>query len=321
MQNVLVLPRSAEYSEEVWLEIREKAVEIVRSYLATGSIAGDITNSDHDEYYETFTQEPRPKIVKESSREEEAKHHPAEVTTSGSEHRLSQMVFQAQDTRSLGQDSSLESPNLKQYEGGHGTQGRGSGKKSKKRSGRRKSQHNLDSFQVQDREIDWIAPSRDDQGASAGAGASSSARETRPSNSEARFGSPREGNLKAIVEVPPSMSGREQVTGMVSTGFAIDQLKEGYVIALHAVPGGGYYVARQRGPGRGWCLDIMFDVTSRDPASQFLVVVRNRVRLHGSPWLSMCPHDSSPSALCMAPSALCISCPVLPCRIALVFGP
>ncbi|KAG0560583.1 hypothetical protein KC19_10G191300 [Ceratodon purpureus] len=283
MQNVLVLPRSAEYSEEVWLEIREKAVAVVRSYLVTGAIAADVANSDDDEYYDTFTQEVRAESVKESMREEEPKHHPDEVTTSGSEYRPSQMVFQAQDTRSLGQDSGLESPSLKQHEAGYGNQGRGSGKKAKKRSGRRKSQHNLDSFQVQDREIDWIAPSRDDQGAgasaSAGASVGGSARESRPNNSEARFGSPREGNLKAIIEVPPLMSGREQVTGMASMGFAIDQLKEGYVIALHAVPGGGYYVARQRGPGRGWCLDIMFDVTPRDPASQFLVVVRNRDRI------------------------------------------
>jgi hypothetical protein len=268
MQNVLVLPRSAEYSEEVWLEIRAKAVAVARAYLLTGAIAADIANSDdYDEYYDTFTQEPRTESVKESLREEDAKHHPAEVTTSGSEYRPSQMVFQA---RSL--DSGLESPDLKQHDAGHVNQGRGSGKKAKKRAGRRKSQHNLDSFQVQDREIDWIAPPRDD------------ASESRPDNSEARFGSPRDGNLKAIIEVPPLMSGgREQVTGMASMGMAIDQLKEGYVIALHAVPGGGYYVARQRGPGRGWCLDIMFDVTPRDPASQFLVVVRNRVRLLPSP--------------------------------------
>jgi hypothetical protein len=222
---VLVLPRSAEYSEEVWLEIRAKAVAVARAYLLTGAIAADIANSDdYDEYYDTFTQEPRTESVKESLREEDAKHHPAEVTTSGSEYRPSQMVFQAR------------------------------------------------SLEVQDREIDWIAPPRDD------------ASESRPDNSEARFGSPRDGNLKAIIEVPPLMSGgREQVTGMASMGMAIDQLKEGYVIALHAVPGGGYYVARQRGPGRGWCLDIMFDVTPRDPASQFLVVVRNRVRLLPSP--------------------------------------
>ena len=285
MQNVLVLPRSAEYSEEVWLEIRAKAVAVARAYLLTGAIAADIANSDdYDEYYDTFTQEPRTESVKESLREEDAKHHPAEVTTSGSEYRPSQMVFQA---RSL--DSGLESPDLKQHDAGHVNQGRGSGKKAKKRAGRRKSQHNLDSFQVQDREIDWIAPPRDD------------ASESRPGNSEARFGSPREGNLKAIIEVPPLMSGgREQVTGMASMGMAIDQLKEGYVIALHAVPGGGYYVARRRGPGRGWCLDIMFDVTPRDPASQFLVVVRNRVRLLPSPSsliILFLPHHASHAVL------------------------
>ncbi|XP_024397002.1 C-terminal binding protein AN [Physcomitrium patens] len=268
MENVLVLPRSAEYSEEVWLEIRAKALTVLRSYLVTGVVPMDIT-SDDDEYYANFTQEPcQETLTKTLIGKEESRHH-GEVT-SGSEYRASSMVFQAQDPRSLGQDSRIDSFNLKQQHEGHQNQGRGSGKKSKKRSGRRKSQHNMDSFQVQERETDWISTPRNDQGASV------SARDNRPI-SDSRFGSPGEGNLKAIVDTPSS--GREQVTSMVSMGYAIDQLKEGFVVALHAVSGGGYYVARQRGPGRGWCLDILFDVTPRDPASQFLVVVRNRDRI------------------------------------------
>lgn len=130
MQNVLVLPRSAEYSEDVWLEIRAKAVAVLRSYLVTGVLSADAT-SDDDEYYVNFTQAPRQEILAETLNGKEESRHRTEETTSGSEHRRSPMIFQAQDLRSLGQDSDIDSPNLKQYEG-HLNQGRGSGKKAKK---------------------------------------------------------------------------------------------------------------------------------------------------------------------------------------------
>jgi hypothetical protein len=34
MPNVLILPRSADYSEEVWAEIRSKAASVLRSFFA-----------------------------------------------------------------------------------------------------------------------------------------------------------------------------------------------------------------------------------------------------------------------------------------------
>ncbi|MCI17240.1 C-terminal binding protein AN-like, partial [Trifolium medium] len=38
MPNVLILPRSADYSEEVWMEIREKAISILQTFFIDGVI-------------------------------------------------------------------------------------------------------------------------------------------------------------------------------------------------------------------------------------------------------------------------------------------
>ena len=38
MPNVLILPRSADYSEEVWMEIREKAISILQTFFIDGII-------------------------------------------------------------------------------------------------------------------------------------------------------------------------------------------------------------------------------------------------------------------------------------------
>ncbi|CAI9292132.1 unnamed protein product [Lactuca saligna] len=48
MPNVLILPRSADYSEEVWMEIREKAVSILQTFFLDDVIPTDAV-SDNDE--------------------------------------------------------------------------------------------------------------------------------------------------------------------------------------------------------------------------------------------------------------------------------
>lgn len=49
--------------------------------------------------------------------------------------------------------------------------------------------------------------------------------------------------------------------------------KDGYVVALYARDGPSLHVARQRVKGGGWFLDTMSNVTKRDPAAQFLIVI------------------------------------------------
>jgi C-terminal binding protein len=152
---------------------------------------------------------------------------------------------------------------------------KGSSKKGKKRPGRRKSQRGIDS-PAAERGTNWVALQRDEH-----SGASIRGREQLLSSSS-RFASPDDSKSKRDGEYPVA----EEVTSERRSsltynnrlfGQAIDILKEGYVIALKSVDGSGYYVARQRGPGRGWCLDTMSNITIRDPAAQFLVVLKNRV--------------------------------------------
>lgn len=49
MPNVLILPRSADYSEEVWMEIREKAITIVQSYILDGVMPSNTVSEEEDE--------------------------------------------------------------------------------------------------------------------------------------------------------------------------------------------------------------------------------------------------------------------------------
>lgn len=260
MPNVLITSRSADYSEEAWMEIRGKAVEILCSYLVTNLIPTDVTSED-DEYYTAFAEEhPKKSFGKEIFKPEDGpSQHPGGESTSGSEYRQKQVIFEAQDS------PGLDSP-VHQQQGGNMNEPRSSGKKARRRSGRRKApQQGLDSHAQNPASLDWVAVSQNAQ---------------RASNSEPRFASPNQGDVQPKPSNEPAPLGRGQLT----TGLAIDQLKEGYVVALHCMTGGGFYVARQRGPGRGWCLDVMSDVTPEDPASQFLLVVRNRVSCFSQSW-------------------------------------
>ncbi|KAI5345691.1 hypothetical protein L3X38_013568 [Prunus dulcis] len=49
MPNVLILPHSADYSEEVWLEIREKAISILQSFFFDGIVPKNAVSDEEDE--------------------------------------------------------------------------------------------------------------------------------------------------------------------------------------------------------------------------------------------------------------------------------
>ena len=52
MPNVLILPRSADYSEEVWMEIREKAIAILQSFLYEGVVPNNVISDEDEEISE-----------------------------------------------------------------------------------------------------------------------------------------------------------------------------------------------------------------------------------------------------------------------------
>ncbi|KAM5555480.1 hypothetical protein ABKV19_023418 [Rosa sericea] len=49
MPNVLILPHSADYSEEVWLEIREKAISVLQTFFFDGVPKNVVSDEDEEE--------------------------------------------------------------------------------------------------------------------------------------------------------------------------------------------------------------------------------------------------------------------------------
>lgn len=58
MPNVLILPRSADYSEEVWAEIRSKAASILCSFFVDGIIPSNTAADDDEDDYEDDDNQP-----------------------------------------------------------------------------------------------------------------------------------------------------------------------------------------------------------------------------------------------------------------------
>lgn len=54
MPNVLILPCSADYSEEAWMEIREKTVSILQTYFLEDIIPTDAISDCDEEEIETY---------------------------------------------------------------------------------------------------------------------------------------------------------------------------------------------------------------------------------------------------------------------------
>nr|BAC81145.1 C-terminal binding protein [Marchantia polymorpha] len=280
MPNVLILPKSADYSEEVWAEIRAKAVSVLRSFLLEGVVPANAASDDEDSQRDSLWQDDRQeKIDKEGiTRIKDGEQRSGESQTA-QDFRHKQMYFQSQDQRVHSQEVDL-SHGLVQRDS-RNNHVKGSGKKGKKRAGRRKAQQQPSGTSIaSERDATWLTLQREDRG-------NGTSSKDAVVNSNSRFGSPEESKIKRETDgtlgvetiVESSQEVQKVAVKGTNQGAALDYLKEGQIVALRARADGGYYVARQKGPGRGWRLDTMVDVTCRDPRAQFLVVVRNRDRI------------------------------------------
>ncbi|KAL2892121.1 C-terminal binding protein AN [Bienertia sinuspersici] len=257
MPNVLVLPRSADYSEEVWMEIREKAISILQTYFLDGVAPSNAVSDDEDEESEiTFENEQSSKQEGERVLQSPVLEHVTidNSTVTESSHRKSPLQ--------------LDSPNQHQVSGSSPnnsarseTKRSRSSKKAKKRHARQKSQHKsediLEKESTSQQEDDAVM-SGTDQVQSSGSHCAS------PED-------PR--NRKSPIElVPESSSDMLQKLSKSANRKSGELLKDGCVIALRARERSVLHVSRQRVKGGGWFLDTMYGVTKRDPAAQFLVV-------------------------------------------------
>jgi hypothetical protein len=253
MPNVLILPRSADYSEEVWMEIREKAISILQTFFIDGIIPKnalsdaeeesevDDENEQSDQQYKENTLQI---IVREQlddgySNPESSQKKVGEVKESSSQHQVSSLTLST-STRSEGRRSR-------------------SSKKAKKRHIRQKSQQKSDQKEGTSQRDD-TAMSGTDQALS------SSSEDSRS----------RKTPVESIQE-PIATQALKSSTRL--SGKCTELLKDGCIIALHATDRAALYVSRQRVKGGGWILDSMPDVSKRDPAAQFLIIFRNKVCL------------------------------------------
>jgi len=261
MPNVLVLPQSADYSEEVWMEIREKTISILQMYFLDGAVPSNAVSDDEEEESEiTYENEQFDRQDKERALHSSVEQPPAESPmVSASFQGKGPMQL---ESPSQHQESDL-SPSVSNQSDGKRSRSR---KKAKKRHGRQKSQNKSEDIVQKEgasQQDDDTAMSGTEQVHSSGSGCASP-------------GDPR--SRKTPIELAQESSASLlQKSGKGVRKNSVEQLKDGCIIALHAKELSTLYVSRQRVKGGGWFLDTMSGVTKRDPAAQFLVVFGSKV--------------------------------------------
>ncbi|WOL05733.1 C-terminal binding protein AN [Canna indica] len=262
MPNVLILPHSADYSEEVWMEIREKAITILQSFLFDGIIP-DIAVSDEDELSETvYEDEQSEKRVKGSPLQVQDRDQQTEESHLSSEYAMTKSIQQLKESQGSGISQNTGSR-------AEGRRSR-SGRKGKKRPAHRRSQQKSDEFSVAESDANYTSRHDDDTAVSG---------KDQVLSSSSRFASPEDPKSKQMCLFEPmveSKSGKQVVLSVGLNNKSVGQLKEGFVVALHARGNKGFHVSRQRVPGGGWFLDTISNVTKRDPAAQFIVTFKSK---------------------------------------------
>ncbi|KAH8516862.1 hypothetical protein Peur_048114 [Populus x canadensis] len=264
MPNVLILPRSADYSEEVWMEIRDKAISILQSFFLDGTVPKNAISDEEEEESEIgeesdqFHRQDKESTVQDSVVEQLT--DDVQVTLE-SYHK--KVISQSIESTSKAQVSGMSQNMVTRHEGRRNRLG----KKAKKRHGHQKSQQKSDDPSQLEKEItshqeDDTAMSGTDQVLSSGS----------------RFASPEDSrSRKTPIELTQDPTSVQlSRSGKKLSGKSDRLLKDGHIIALYARDHSALHVSRQRVKGGGWFLDAMSNVTKRDPAAQFLVVFRSK---------------------------------------------
>ncbi|XP_047083932.1 C-terminal binding protein AN-like [Lolium rigidum] len=254
MPNVLILPRSADYSEEVWMEIREKAITILQSFFFDGVVPSSSISDEDEEISEAGNEDGQDKETKDGH---------SQVFDGEQQTDESHLTLSYEKKRAISQHKEPQASGQSQHSGSRTEVRRSrSGKKGKKRPAHRRSQQKTD-------DLSAVESDRDDDTAMSGRDQvlSSSSRFASPEDSKYKQKSPAESPMEITSEMKmPVMLGRK----------CPDRLKDGFVVALRSKDNSGFHVARQRrAGGGGWILDLVSNATNRDPAAQFLVTFKN----------------------------------------------
>lgn len=265
MPNVLILPHSADYSEEVWLEIREKAISVLQTFFFDGVVPKNAVSDEDEEESEIGDEDKHSdKLDQENPLQLSLVQRLTDVSHASPESSQNKETNQSKESPSQ-QGSGLSQNSTTRSDGRRSR----SGKKAKKRHTHQKSQKksdepSLEKESTSQREED-TAMSGTDQALS----------------SSSRFASPEDSRSRKtpIESMQESPSDQLVKSSKRLSGKPGELLKDGYVVALYARDGPALHVSRQRVKGGGWFLDTMSNVTKRDPAAQFLIVIRSKVSM------------------------------------------
>ncbi|KAL1546391.1 C-terminal binding protein AN-like [Salvia divinorum] len=258
MPNVLILPRSADYSEEVWIEIREKAISILQQFVVGNAIPKNAVSNEEDEEESELESKNKqsPMVESETSFQGSVSDRLTENVELVAE-STQKKVLNLKDNSPQNQSSVLSQSNINRSE----TKRNRSSKKAKKKHGRQKSQNKADDALTFEKESSSY---REDDATMSGTD-----RVVSSSEDSRNRKTPIDSKAELTPELPLKPS-RELVK---KSG---ELLKDGYIVSLHARDHPALHVSRQRVKGGGWFLDTLSNVTKRDPAAQFLVVYRNK---------------------------------------------
>ncbi|GMN45049.1 hypothetical protein TIFTF001_014247 [Ficus carica] len=266
MPNVLILPRSADYSEEVWMEIRDKAISILQTFFFEGVVPKNAV-SDEDEEEETAEigneKEARDKREEGSSLQGSLGDRCTDVVQVSEESSRNKGAIEAKESPKQPQGSGVTQTTTTRSDGRRSR----SGKKAKKRHTRQKSWHKADDPSALVKES---TSHQDDDNAMSGTDQALS--------SSSRFGSPDDSRSRKTPVDSVHESPSSQLSKSINriSGKPGEQLKDGYIIAMYARDHPALHISRQRAKGGGWFLDTISGVTKRDPAAQFLVASRSK---------------------------------------------
>ncbi|XP_018436138.1 C-terminal binding protein AN [Raphanus sativus] len=255
MPNVLILPRSADYSEEVWMEIREKAISILHSFFLDGVIPTNTVSDEEleasdedDEQVSPISRHDKLALVESTSRQQGQ-------STLTSTDIVPIEASEFKESLSPVQNTAMK-PEVRRSR---------SGKKAKKRHSQQKHMQRAEGSSGLHEEESSTSRRDDIAMSDSEEVLSSSSRCVSPEDSRSR---------KTPLEV---MHQNQLVRSSKKfIGNASELLKDGYVIAMYAKDLSGLHVSRQRTKNGGWFLDTLSNVSKRDPAAQFIIAYRNK---------------------------------------------
>ncbi|CAL9154637.1 unnamed protein product [Musa hybrid cultivar] len=235
----------------------------VLQYFLFEGVAPEIALSDEDDISETrYEDEQSEKWVKES---------PLQIQNCEQQTDKSHLSSEQTKTKCMQQSKEFQGSGISQNTSSR-SEGRRSrsGKKGKKRPAHRRSQQKSDDVSAVESTNNCTSHHGDDTAVSG---------RDQVLSSSSRFASPEDPKSKQMCPFEPMMESKSEKPMALSTELKTespDELKDGFILALHSRGNPGFPVARQRVPGGGWILDTITYVTKRDPAAQFAVALKAR---------------------------------------------